>query len=131
MVDVVLTSERDLETVDPTGWNVIHVAIRAAWLNRYYHKMDALLRAQFAYPTIDFRYIISPSSKLPHNWEPLSFSEDQIQASLELGENDGKAAEVLHRAEDSLEFFALLKKGAKMTYGEFLTQKHQGVFADY
>ena len=40
-------------------------------VSRYYSAMDGLLRAQFAYPTIDFRYIISPSADLPDTYFPL------------------------------------------------------------
>lgn len=40
-------------------------------VSRYYSAMDGLLRAQFAYPTINFRYIIAPTADLPDTFFPL------------------------------------------------------------
>ena len=45
-------------------WRYLHVA-------RYYNNMDGLLRARFAYPNIEFRHVIAPSSDLPDSMWPL------------------------------------------------------------
>jgi len=45
---------------------------------RYYGAMDGLTRAQFAYPKVNFRYVIGPSEKLAHNWEPLNFKAEEM-----------------------------------------------------
>lgn len=71
VVDVVLTSRRSLKTVDASGFNVLQMAIRALEVVRLYRSMDSLLRAQFAYPNINFRTIISPTSDLPSSLYPL------------------------------------------------------------
>ena len=74
-VDVVLTNPKTLHKVVYDDWIASKVALRAGKLIRYYNAMDGLLRAQFAYPTVNFRHIIAPSSELPDTRLPLvSFS---------------------------------------------------------
>lgn len=71
VVDVLLTSEKSIRPVDASNFNTINVLLRAGKILRYYSIMDGLLRAQFAYPTITWRNIISPSADLEHNLYPL------------------------------------------------------------
>jgi hypothetical protein len=71
VVDVVMTSAKTLKKVDASGYHSINMLWRFLEVSRYYSAMDGLLRAQFAYPTIDFRYIISPSADLPDTYFPL------------------------------------------------------------
>ena len=71
VVDVILTSARNLKTVDASNYKSIEMLWRFLEVSRYYSVMDGLLRAQFAYPTINFRNIISPSVDLPDTRFPL------------------------------------------------------------
>lgn len=71
VVDVILTSARNLKTVDASNYKSIEMLWRFLEVNRYYNAMDGLLRAQFAYPTINFRNIIAPSVDLPDTRFPL------------------------------------------------------------
>lgn len=71
VVDVLLTSQKSLSHVDASNFNTLHTLLRAGRILRYYSIMDGLLRAQFAYPDITFRNIISPSADLDHNLLPL------------------------------------------------------------
>ena len=61
VVDVVLTSRRTLKTVDASNYNALQMLFRYLEIARLYRSMDSLLRAQFAYPHINFRYIVSPT----------------------------------------------------------------------
>ena len=54
---------------------------------RYYGVMDGLLRATFAYPDVDFRYIVSPSSELPSSKYPLVSYSIKLTLSLDAGHN--------------------------------------------
>lgn len=71
VVDVVMTSARTLKQVDSTNYKSLHMLVRFLEVTRYYNAMDGLLRAQFAYPKVNFRHIISPSGELPSNELPL------------------------------------------------------------
>ena len=97
--------------------------------------MDALLRAQFAYPDIQWRYIVSPSEKLSSNWIPLNESPDQIEAMVSLGESD--AVEAIKNleageTEDTLHYFALKKNRDKrikgVSFEEFKTMRRNNEF---
>lgn len=53
-------------------WRFVHVM-------RYYNQMDGLLRAQFAYPNVDF-CVISPAQSISDGLYPLTFDEAAIDA---------------------------------------------------
>ena len=71
VVDVLMTSARTLKTVDASDYKSIHMLWRYLEVSRYYSSMDGLLRAQFAYPNITFRNIVSPTADLPSSLYPL------------------------------------------------------------
>ena len=71
VVDVILTSEKNLKQVDASNYKSIQMLWRYLAVSRYYSNMDGLLRAQFAYPNVDFRHIVSPSADLPSSIYPL------------------------------------------------------------
>lgn len=71
VVDVVMTSRKNLKPVDASNFNSLQMLFRYLEISRYYGVMDSLLRAQFAYPHITFRYLVSPSSDLPSSLLPL------------------------------------------------------------
>ena len=71
VVDVLLTSEKTLKTVDAANYNSVEMGIRFLEVSRYYGAMDGLLRAQFAYPEVQFRNVIAPSSPLASTHLPL------------------------------------------------------------
>ena len=50
IVDVLLTSNKVLRTVDASHYNSVEMLFRYLEISRYYGVMDGLLRAQFAYP---------------------------------------------------------------------------------
>lgn len=80
---------------------------------RYYNNMDGLLRATFAYPNIEFRHVIAPSSDLPDSIWPLNLDQSQIDEMVTLGEQDGQNASTGSNAngtEDVLHFYGLKKK---------------------
>jgi len=64
IVDVLMTSTKTLNTVDASTFNAAQMGYRYLKVARWYGVMDGLLRATFAYPWVNFRHIISPSSEL-------------------------------------------------------------------
>lgn len=71
VVDVLLTSQKVLKIVDASSYNSLQMLFRYLEVARYYGAMDGLLRAQFAYPDVQFRHIISPSGELASSHLPL------------------------------------------------------------
>lgn len=92
VVDVVMTSAKTLKVVDASDYKSIHMLWRYLEVSRYYSSMDGLLRAQFAYPDITFRNIVSPTADLPSSMYPLNLKEADITTMLTLGESDAKAS---------------------------------------
>lgn len=71
VVDVVMTHAKTLKQVDASNYKSMQMLMRFLHVTHYYNVMDGLLRAQFAYPTVNFRHIISPSADLPESKLPL------------------------------------------------------------
>jgi len=69
-VDVILTSEKELKVVDPSNFKTIEMGWRFLHVSRYYKQMDGLLRAQFAYPEVEW-CVISPTTALDDGRLPL------------------------------------------------------------
>ena len=85
VVDVAMTSAKTLKVVDASNYKSIHMLWRYLEVSRYYSSMDGLLRAQFAYPDVTFRNIVSPSADLPSSLYPLNLKEADITTMYELG----------------------------------------------
>ena len=81
VVDVFLTSEKTLKTVDASDYHSIQMLWRYLEVSRYYSNMDGLLRAQFAYPNVEFRHVVAPSGEMPSSWYPLVSKHNPIQSS--------------------------------------------------
>jgi predicted acylesterase/phospholipase RssA len=71
VVDVLLTNARTLKHVNAEKFKSMEMVWRFLHVAQYYNVMDGLLRAQFAYPTINFRHIISPTGDLPDTRMPM------------------------------------------------------------
>lgn len=83
VLDVILTSKQDLPVVDASNYNSIKMLKRYLEVARYYSNMDGLLRAQFGYKEIEWRYVISPGSELPTSDEPLHLSKFAIDECVD------------------------------------------------
>jgi hypothetical protein len=115
VVDVLLTSTRVLKQVDASNYNSIQMLIRYLEVARYYGHMDGLLRAQFAYPDVNFRHVVSPSADLASSHLPLYLDQAQVDSDVAIGLQDGIAAASNPAAqqkatEDTFHFFSLKKK---------------------
>lgn len=77
--------------VDPSNFKTIEMGWRFLHVSRYYKQMDGLLRAQFAYPDIDW-CVIAPVEALDDGRLPLNFNEAAINTMVSQGEADGTAA---------------------------------------
>jgi predicted acylesterase/phospholipase RssA len=71
VVDVVLTSSANLKQVEAEDYKSISMLFRYLEISSFYNSMDGLLRAQFAYQGVDFRYVIAPSGSIPSSLKPL------------------------------------------------------------
>jgi len=136
VLDVVLADTRHLREVDASNYVTWQVLKRAAFIIRYTTQLDGLLRAQFAYPNIQWRHIIAPSTALPEPDLPMSFTAAEIDSAMTLGYDDAMAAiNTPTEAADTLMYFALKKKRDKrikgVTYEQFLELKAAGHFNDF
>ena len=60
MIDVVLSNKDDIEKESVDGYNAIQVAYRVYKVYNYFSSRQGLIRAQRAYPNVQFRHIIGP-----------------------------------------------------------------------
>lgn len=70
VIDVLMSSSGTLEQVDASNFTSLAMLKRFIQVHRYYSSMQGLLKARFAYPTVNFRSVISPTTKLSNNWKP-------------------------------------------------------------
>lgn len=123
--------------MDASDYHSIQMLWRYLEVSRYYSNMDGLLRAQFAYPNVEFRNVVAPSAEMPSSWYPLNLSEAEVEQIYDLGVTDGTTAANDSEATQNLnDFFALKKKSDKrlrggVTYEKFLEMKQNGDFAEF
>jgi hypothetical protein len=64
VVDAILTSEITLNVVDASKYHSLGMLFRFLEVSHYYQQMDGLIRAQFSFPNVNWRYAIAPSKTL-------------------------------------------------------------------
>ena len=137
VVDVAMTSAKTLKVVDASSYKSIHMLWRYLEVSRYYSSMDGLLRAQFAYPNVTFRNIVSPSADLPSSLYPLNLKEADITTMVELGEKDAKASAAAgpQSVNDTFHYYSLKKTQDNridgMSFDDFVAAKLNGLFGEY
>ncbi len=138
VVDVILTSEKTLKTVDASDYKSIQMLWRYLEVSRYYSNMDGLLRAQFAYPNVQFRNVVAPSTSMPSSFYPLNLDQSEVDTIWELGMTDGAAAAASgsNSTDDLTHFFSLKKKNDKsvrggVTYDQFVSMKQNGEIDEF
>jgi len=92
VVDVVMTANKQIAFEDTTEFNSLQMLYRYLTIARYYGTMDGITRAQFAYPDVEFRYVIAPSAKLPHNHNPLKMDASSMELMFSQGKLDAANA---------------------------------------
>ena len=136
VVDVILTSARSLKVVDASDYHSIQMLWRYLEVSRYYSNMDGLLRAQFAYPDVNFRNVVAPSADMPSSFYPLNLQQTEVDQIWELGLTDGAAAaQSTTNTADLSQYFMLKKKMDKrlrggVSFETFLDMKAAGDFDD-
>lgn len=108
-------------------------------VERYYGNMDGLLRAQFAYPNVEFRHVLAPTAELPNSIYPLNLTADEVEQIWNLGVSDGTAAAQSTSSVDVANlthFFSLKKKSDKrvkggVSYDQFMEMKQNGEFEEF
>jgi len=130
-----MTHAKSIKQVNAENYDSLKMLVRFLEVTHYYNVMDGLLRAQFAYPTVEFRHIISPSGILPDSKLPLDWSQTMVDAAMTMGYNDGLAAlNTPSDAADTLKYFALKKSRDPrvhgVTFDQYRMMKNSGVFAE-
>jgi len=137
VVDVFLTSEKTLKIVDASGYHSIQMLWRYLEVSRYYSNMDGLLRAQFAYPKVNFRHVVAPSAEMPSSWYPLNLNQENVDQIWDLGVQDGTAAAANSTSTSDLTHFYSLKKKndsrlkGGVSFDAFLAMKQNGEIEDF
>jgi len=134
VVDVLLTSAKSLKVVDASDYHSIQMLWRYLEVSRFYSNMDGLLRAQFAYPDVDFRHVVAPSADMPSSFYPLNLEQSEVDQIWDLGVSDGTAAvQSATNTADLSQYFMLKKKMDKrlrggVSFDAFMAMKAEGAF---
>jgi hypothetical protein len=134
VVDVLLTSAKSLKVVDASDYHSIQMLWRYLEVSRFYSNMDGLLRAQFAYPDVDFRHVVAPSADMPSSFYPLNLEQSEVDQIWDLGVSDGTAAvQSATNTADLSQYFMLKKKMDKrlrggVSFDAFMAMKTEGAF---
>jgi len=75
VVDAILTSSANLKKVEAEDYKSIGMLIRFLEISSFYNSMDGLLRAQFAYEGVNFRYVVMPTETIPSSLFPLNLDQ--------------------------------------------------------
>jgi len=70
VVDVIMTSSNKLKEVEAENYGSMSMMFRYRAISSYYGSMDGLVRAQFAYPNVTFRYVVQPTKDIPSSLWP-------------------------------------------------------------
>jgi len=98
--------------------------------------MDGLLRAQFAYPQVEF-CVISPDQALNDGFYPLNFEQKDVDALVAQGQADGTKAltDCAMNTQAHMQYYALKRSQDPRTDGldfeTFKAQKVQGLFEEF
>lgn len=115
-----MTSGSDLEKVDAAGYTSLEMLYRFIEVHFYYSAMDGLLRAKFAYPKVNFRYVVTPSKSLQWNLTPFAYNKATVDSIFDQGVSDAKKimdkGEGIH-FDDLTQYFALKKKNDSRVEG--------------
>jgi len=128
VIDVILTTDKKLVAEDTTQFKSLQMLYRYIQIARYYGAMDGLTRAIFAYPKANFRYVVGPSTKLPHHWKnPLAMNSEDMQEMFNLGKQD--ALNVIQQgpgvnAESFVFEYASIKDEFEMSFKQFDVKAH-------
>lgn len=138
VVDVVLTSSANLKQVEAEDYKSIGMLFRYLEISSFYNSMDGLLRAQFAYKGVNFRYVISPSGSIPSSMYPLNLKEKDIDKAFTMGVTDANKAinDGSKTTWNNLVHYYSMKKSGdvrilKHTYGSFTEAKENNEFEEY
>jgi len=95
-IDAVLcSSAARLPQIDVEQLHPVEVLIRVLEIYGYDYSMKEIDDISIDFPKTNFRYIVSPSKKLPSSLIPLTFSPKQIEEMIEIGVEDAKNA-IIH-----------------------------------
>ena len=100
VLDIILGSGKNLETVDASTYKTIQVILRTLSLNSYYGSKLIIDNAKTNFNKINFRSVINPSQRIRDPFNPYEYSAQEIAAQLALGKQDAKAAVSTIKAED-------------------------------
>ncbi len=85
IIDVIQCSLKTMANVNPEVLRPLSVLNRYLQILDYDNTMRSLDDAVHFYKDIEFRYVIGPTSKLPSNAIPLTFSPKEIEEMISLG----------------------------------------------
>lgn len=88
-VDVILLNSENLPELT-SAVHPVEVFMRTYEIFGYDNAMRCLDEIQEFFPKVNYRYIISPTTKLPSGSVPLTFSPEDIEIMIEAGIRDAK-----------------------------------------
>ncbi|KAL4506702.1 hypothetical protein ABPG72_000273 [Tetrahymena utriculariae] len=95
-IDVILVTAKTFDQDVPDDLKPIKVGTLSQKIKDYRNARRALLEAYEAFPTINWRHIINPQTKLPDADFPFNFNHKQLLQMIAQGNTEGRAAVQQH-----------------------------------
>jgi len=87
-----MMTTKSWDTLNVTDYTSLQMLFLTLKITSFRATLYDLQKAQWDYPTINFRYIVFPTGSLPSTVAPYAFSQSQIDSMIKQGEADAIAA---------------------------------------
>lgn len=93
VMDVILDDAEDIEKVDVSNYNALHMGLRTYQMMNHYKNTAGLLRARMNYPEVTFRHVIGSKLSTPfYKLVPIHYTPEQVKEQIAEGEKDALAS---------------------------------------
>jgi len=92
VVDTIFLDDGAIQDVVAEDFSTLQMLMRTLEIKSYNSAMSYLLTAKYEFPNVQFRYAVTPSTKLPSSSIPIGFNTDNLNTMIQLGKSDALAA---------------------------------------
>lgn len=78
-LDLIMIETAEFKEVNMTNANIIQNLIRLSEIRNYYQVIGGVIRTMFAYPNVNYRYLVRPQGELDvDEFIPINFNQEHI-----------------------------------------------------
>ena len=86
-LDLIMIENAKFHRQNMTGASFVQNLVRLSEIRNYYQVMGSVIKTMFAYPNVNYRYLVRPSGLLDvDELIPINFTQDHIQQLIAMGD---------------------------------------------